>query len=568
MPPTPSNQPLYSSREAQARAEIGVTEVRRPVAFLLAAFFLAVLLAGMGIVLFNSALRGGLASAFDGVGAAMKAAAAPLEESGEPRTRLQRLLAPNHILRDRLVKFEEILDEDFPAAVALRNLVQSALASLGAGDEQVLIGQDGWIYYALDVTALTGGGIARNPRRKSVLASPAIETVAEFAEDLAEHGIQLVLLPIPVKPAVHPEGLAAPSRTDTPPWPSEILRVRGYAAWAAAVTARGAIVFDAAPVLKEVRQRDGRAYLQGDTHWTPDAMDAVAAALATRLRESTLLPPTEASVRPVETSALAASHTGDTAMMLALLATHRLRTPEAVEIHPVASARADDAAVVLLGDSFSNIFSLGAMGWGTDAGFAERLAYHLAQPVRPFVRNDGGAWASRERFAQAVARGDARLENLRVVVWQFSERELAHGDWRAIPLPEAPRTRPATPVPAVPEVRTEQRFSARIAAVSDGPRRDAPYADFLIKWHVTDLRSTQDSAVQDPPEAVVMLYGMKQRTLLPTTTLRPGTHVIPTLRPWAEVEATHGTLNAGTLDDPMLELDLPLFWAETVEEQP
>lgn len=86
--------------------------------------------------------------------------------------------------------------------------------------------------------------------------------------------------------------------------------------------------------------------------------------------------------------------------------------------------------MLLLGDSFTNIFSLGTMGWGEAAGLAEQLSYELQRPVDRFVQNDAGAYATRERLAQALREDPQRLDRVRVVVWQFAARELAFGDWR------------------------------------------------------------------------------------------------------------------------------------------
>jgi alginate O-acetyltransferase complex protein AlgJ len=267
---------------------------------------------------------------------------------------------------------------------------------------------------------------------------------------------------------------------------------------------------------------------------------------------------------PAGAPPLAVTNTGDTAMMLALPSGHRLRRPEGVVIHPVERAVSDAADVLLLGDSFSNIYSLHGMGWGSGAGFAERLAFHLGRPVRAFVRNDGGAWGSRDRLARALARGDATLEGVRVVVWQFSDRELAHGDWKTIGVPEAPAPRPQCVAPSTAGADRTVACTGMLEAASSGPRLDAPYSDFIIKWHVTGLVAA--SGAKMPDEAVVMLFGMRQRTILPTASLRPGRRVALRLRPWEEVERRYGTLNAGTLDDPMLEIDSPLFWAEGATE--
>ena len=89
----------------------------------------------------------------------------------------------------------------------------------------------------------------------------------------------------------------------------------------------------------------------------------------------------------------------------------------------------------MLGDSFSNIFSLASLGWGDSAGLVEHLARVLDRPVDRIVQNDAGAYATRERLRQDMASGSDRLRDKRVVVLQFAARELATGDWKRIELP-------------------------------------------------------------------------------------------------------------------------------------
>jgi alginate O-acetyltransferase complex protein AlgJ len=91
--------------------------------------------------------------------------------------------------------------------------------------------------------------------------------------------------------------------------------------------------------------------------------------------------------------------------------------------------------VLVLGDSFSNIYALESMGWGTSAGFAEQLSLVLRRPVDRLVQNDDGAFATRAM----VWRDPARLDGTRVVVYQFAARELSSGDWKILPLGEGAR---------------------------------------------------------------------------------------------------------------------------------
>jgi alginate O-acetyltransferase complex protein AlgJ len=126
---------------------------------------------------------------------------------------------------------------------------------------------------------------------------------------------------------------------------------------------------------------------------------------------------------------------GDTLAMLDLPATQRAFPQDRVLIsrvlQPDGSAwRSDRAAdILLLGDSFSNIYSLASMGWGDAAGFAEHLSYAMNRPLDRIVQNDDAAFATREMLRRA---GAERLKGKRVVIWQFAARELAAGDWKMI----------------------------------------------------------------------------------------------------------------------------------------
>jgi alginate O-acetyltransferase complex protein AlgJ len=119
--------------------------------------------------------------------------------------------------------------------------------------------------------------------------------------------------------------------------------------------------------------------------------------------------------------------------MLDLPASQQLIEEESVTLRRIMSAdgtpwrTATDADILVLGDSFSNIYSLESMGWGTSAGLVEHLSFALRRPVDRIVQNDAGAYATRELLHRA---GPERLTGKKVVVWQFATRELAFGDWK------------------------------------------------------------------------------------------------------------------------------------------
>ena len=96
------------------------------------------------------------------------------------------------------------------------------------------------------------------------------------------------------------------------------------------------------------------------------------------------------------------------------------------------------ADVLLLGDSFTNIFTLEGMGWGSASGLAPHLALALGRPLDVIAQNDSGAYATRQALARELAAGQDRLAGKRVVIWEFASRELSVGDWKPLTLPQPP----------------------------------------------------------------------------------------------------------------------------------
>jgi hypothetical protein len=95
--------------------------------------------------------------------------------------------------------------------------------------------------------------------------------------------------------------------------------------------------------------------------------------------------------------------------------------------------RNHNADVLVLGDSFCNIYSLEQMGWGESAGFVEQLSRALGgRPIDCILRNSDGAFATREILGQELARGNDRLLGKKIIIWEFAARELAFGNWKSI----------------------------------------------------------------------------------------------------------------------------------------
>ena len=208
-----------------------------------------------------------------------------------------------------------------------------------------------------------------------------------------------------------------------------------YATWVARLEAEGIDVVDLTTDFSEARQTaPDPLYLRGDTHWTPEGVALASDRLADHIEALSL----DWAGAPISysTSTLDVTTQGDTLTLLDLPDALANKAAEVVTIRRVQGPdgqlwQPDPAAeVLLLGDSFSNIYSLDALGWGTGAGLAEQLSLRLGRPLDALRLNDAGSYATRQMLAAQRQQGRDRLAGKRLVIYQFASRELAIGDWR------------------------------------------------------------------------------------------------------------------------------------------
>jgi hypothetical protein len=322
-------------------------------------------------------------------------------------------------------------------------------------------------------------------------------------------------------------------------------------------------VFDPGPFLirRKTAASGAALYLESDTHWRPETMEFVADNLAA------MIPPSTTAARaPVQLASKEVSNLGDIARMLSLPPSQNLYRPEKITIHEVLSGNAiwrpsNDADILLLGDSFSNIFSLDALGWGESAGFAEHLSRALGgRPLDCILRNSDAAYATREILSRDLARGRDRLAGKKLVVWEFAARELAFGDWKMIDM------KLGQPPPArffVPKPGEEIVVSGTVEAASTVPRAGTvPYRDHILALHLTDLTS-QGRPLDAGSESLIYLWSMRDNVLTPAARLRRGDQVTLRLKPWADVAGQYEKINRSEVEDSAVQLEEPA-WGEIV----
>lgn len=409
-------------REQQAEAEIGHTTFSRGVPLFLTSLLLALIFGVFALERFQS----------DSVPLAddMLHLAPSVADVSDTVTRegvYNAFFTVNRTLLGNMERLTSDLERSSPLREALLPPMNRYLTGyLGAQNADVLRGRDGWLYYGPAVSHLTGPGFldARFPHRDE-----PVEALAAFHDQLAERGIQLVVVPLPVKASIHPEQLSSRAPSD------RAIQSASHEAFLAALNARGVLTCDVTDALIRAKE-NGPVYLARDSHWTPEGMHVAAEALQAFLREHVPgLPQGDVAFRAGTPQNI--EHAGDLAVMLAPEDAARYGMNETI-LHqtvegPDGTPWTPDPSgkVLLLGDSFANIFELEGMGWGAHGGLAAWLSLLLQQPLDAITQNGDGAHATRQRLIQALQRGDDRLAGKRAVVFAFAARELSLGDWKA-----------------------------------------------------------------------------------------------------------------------------------------
>lgn len=434
------------------------------------------------------------------------------------------------------------LDQAFLEASAneVRKPVSMLRARMGLDANDVVV-RDGELYYRPDIAHVTGRNFMRDEEGSSHVVlnkdgreervSDPLPAILDFHCQLQERGIRLILLPVPSK--AHFAGPHYDPNLNQGYWPL-LFELGGPG---------GVEVLNLVPHYQNERVNFGRKlFLQTDSHWDPPTMELSANLLASGIRNRS------SDTEEFSTSRRTVTNSGDLAELLGEDWSEAIEQKVVLDGQGKAWKPAVDSPVLLLGDSFTNVFSLTEMGWGSGAGLAEALSVELGFSVDRIARNADGAFASREE----LQRSPGRLQGKQVVIWQFAMRELSLGDWKVLEMPAEDRPER----PAIPAKTAEvEGVIERVATVP--PLTRAPYRQAVLEVLLKDVRREGEL-----PERVVLLgFGVDDREPTPMTTWKVGQRVKARIVPWEEVESRLGRLHRFALKDPELELlELPWVW--------
>lgn len=566
---TVATKDKYLHREEVAKIEVGHTNISPRAAWALIVLFLVSIAAVPAVQVVHDGLArdetcwGRFARDISGAGER-------LTDTRAAPWLVRRVFNANARLLRGINTFEDNLEDEALLGKLVHARTQALLTEWGGvGNEKAYLGSGQWVFFRPGIDYVTGRGFLE-PASLAMRAAAGSEwqdapqpdprkAILEFKDQLASRGITLIVMPTPVKPTVQPEKLSARYADCKVP-----LQNPSFERFKRDLEARGVLVFDVAQALVDAKRSSGRdQYLAGDTHWRPEAMELAARRLKAFIEQHVALP--AAPPRRYKTEAVGMENLGDVVVMLKLPAGQTIYRKQKVTVHQVLTDggqlwRADKGAdILLLGDSFTNVYSLEPMGWGSTAGLAERLSFSLQRGVDRISRNDNGAFATREMLSLALAKGRDRLAGKRVVVWQFAARELVIGDWKAVAMTLG------VPVPGrfvVPAEGAEMIVTGIVEDVSAVPKPGSvPYKDHIVAVHLTDL-ATEAGPIAGG-QAVVYMWSMRDNKWTTAARYRPGKRVKLRLKSWYDVSDGLDAIKRSELADDDLRLEDPC-WGEEV----
>ena len=390
---------------------------------------------------------------------------------------------------ENLRRYEQTLENRWWGQATVRPVTQRlGYTLLRDPGSRALLGRDGWVFYrpgvqyllqgdgALDNVPNTGLWIVAQP--ESTHSENVARAIVRFRDQLRNRGIELLVVPVPGKASIYPDRL---TRRVTA---SQVLR-SPTATLLSDLQREGIATVDLFELFRSAKNEargssEGEPlYLATDTHWTPYGARLAAEVVAQRVLQMGC-GPEFAWELPV--ASIRVARRGDVPQMTEVPGLAESFPPQVVTCTQVTdkivglmvpppggrdgtymSSHLKDSprepTVLLLGDSYSRIYqlpeprSLGRVIHSSgdpvttasepltavkrwlpgSAGFPSLLAEALQTPI-DYIISDGGAATD---VRQRLSLNAEILENKLIVVWEFTERDIALGrqGWQDVPLP-------------------------------------------------------------------------------------------------------------------------------------
>ena len=310
-------------------------------------------------------------------------------------------------------------------------------------------GRDAWLFLAselrhLGVGPFWGASAAKVSRALKPDQADPLPAIADFHDQLTAMGVELLVVPVPPKAIIYPDGLPTPERfgqaglLDKVPCDPTGRLVRldtVLQTFYGQLRIKGIHVLDLASVFMKNRSNpEGALFCRQDSHWSGAGCVLAATEISRELLATFNDRPKQAFTGQWDTVEIS----GDLWQALGDPKPPR----EQVRIRRVSRAGQSGAVepsanspVILLGDSHGLVFHSGDDMLARDAGLSDQLALELGFPVDLVAVRGSGATPSRINLLRRAQKDPNYWAGKKWVVWCFSAREFTESDgWRKVPI--------------------------------------------------------------------------------------------------------------------------------------
>ena len=357
--------------------------------------------------------------------------------------------------------------------------IDSYIKDIGKANHDVIKGRDGWLFYRPYLEHFVDDR----------LNTKALEEINSMNRIMAERGIKLIVVPVPLKVHLHSDKLMDIQNS-----------LSNYSKYIEKLTDLGVDALDLSSVLNF---QD--SFLKGDTHWSPNGVGKAARLIADKIDPQIVKPIPERS--PLTVISFGRGN---------LSKSYSKITSYSQPVYNNGEVKSLDAEVLILGDSFANIFSDDSLGWGDGFGLVETLAGYLQKPVDKIAVNNGGESGSRNLLMDELSSGYDKLANKKFVIWEFHYSEFAKEEWSHFSIPENIEQ-------SFLKVENEMTVTGSVLSVSHIETQSV-YKDQLasVRMKVGEK------------QLLFRAFGKKDGRFTELMTLRPGDEIKVKLKPFSE----------------------------------
>jgi hypothetical protein len=318
-----------------------------------------------------------------------------------------------------------------------QRLLHEFAARFAAAEKQnahAVAGADGWLFLAADLHFLSvdrfwGDAAARVSRAQKPDQADPFPAILDFRDQLKQRGIELLVVPVPPKPAIYADQIAPgiDPRADNP---APALHV-----FYEELRQAGVEVLDLEALFLARRESEhGPVFCHTDTHWSGAGCVLAAQTILEKIRQAVHPPQGPNSYlaewKPIEIK-------GDLVGLLPADAPKP--AAERIEVRTVVSKTTGKAVepdpnspILLMGDSHTLVYhEFHAEG----AGLVDQMADGLGFAPDLIGTRGSGATAVRTALYRRSHRDPAYLARKKMIIWCFAAREFTEADgWARLPI--------------------------------------------------------------------------------------------------------------------------------------